>query len=64
MIFRCVVHRINEYYDKFKSAYKDFLKQEKKVDIFYFEDETHFIGIPFKGYDELYKKLITMRKKL
>lgn len=49
--------------NKFKRAYEDFLKQEKKVDIFYFEDETHFIGIPFKGYDELYKKLITMRKK-
>lgn len=48
--------------NQFKSTYEDFLNQEKKVDIFYFDDETHFIGIPFKGYDELYKKLIAMRK--
>jgi anaerobic ribonucleoside-triphosphate reductase activating protein len=49
--------------NKFKDSYENFLKQEKKVDIFYFEDETHFIGIPFKGYNELYKKLITIRRK-
>lgn len=49
--------------ERFKDAYEQFLKQEKKVDIFCFPDETHFIGIPFKGYDDLYKKIITMRNK-
>lgn len=49
--------------NKYKSDYEEFLKQEKKVDIFYFEDETHFIGIPFKGYDELYKNYLIKRKK-
>lgn len=48
--------------NQYKSIYEEFLNREKKVDIFYFDDETHFIGIPFKGYDELYKKLIAMRK--
>lgn len=48
--------------NQYKSTYEEFLNQEKKIDIFYFDDETHFIGIPFKGYDELYKKLIAMRK--
>lgn len=48
--------------NQYKNVYEEFLNQEKKIDIFYFDDETHFIGIPFKGYDELYKKLIAMRK--
>lgn len=48
---------------QYKDNYEKFLCQEKKVDIFCFDDETHFIGIPFKGYDELYRKFITMRKK-
>lgn len=48
--------------NQYKGDYEEFLKQEKKVDIFYFDDETHFIGIPFKGYDELYRKLIAARK--
>ena len=49
--------------NKHNDSYEEFLKQDKKVDIFYFEDETHFIGIPFKDYDVLYKKFISMRKK-
>lgn len=49
--------------DQYKKVYEDFLRQEKKVDIFCFDNETHFIGIPFKGYNELYKKFIAARKK-
>ena len=47
---------------KYKESYEALLKQEKKVDIFCFDEETHFIGIPFKGYDELYRKLLETRK--
>ncbi len=47
---------------KYKESYEALLKQEKKVDIFCFDEETHFIGIPFKGYDELYKRLLKTRK--
>ena len=47
----------------YKEAYENILKKEKTVDIFCFEDEVHFIGIPFKGYDELYKKLIARGRK-
>lgn len=43
---------------KFESAYRSVLAEEKKVNIFHFENEVHFIGIPFKGYDKLYKNYI------
>jgi len=36
--------------------------EEKKVDIFCFENDIHFIGIPFDGYDDLYKKLLKNRR--
>lgn len=48
---------------KYEEAYKKILKQEKKVDIFQFENETHFIGIPFKNYDEIYKKYVKRGEK-
>ncbi len=47
---------------KYKREYENLLTQEKKVDIFCFDDDIHFIGIPFKGYDSLYKKLLTNRR--
>ena len=49
--------------EKYKESYEKLLREEKKVDIFRFEEGTHFIGIPFKGYDELYKKFLATRKK-
>lgn len=41
-----------------RKNYEASLREEKKVDILHFGDEIHFIGIPFKGYDEIYKKFI------
>lgn len=49
------VHFINPAY---RERYEEFMSREKKVDIFRFDDEVHFIGIPFRGYDELYKKYV------
>lgn len=49
--------------EKYQKAYGAYLKEEKKVDIFYFSDDAHFIGIPFAGYDALYKKLLTHRRR-
>ena len=49
--------------EKYRQAYQAYLKEEKKVDIFYFSDDAHFIGIPFAGYDALYKKLLTNRRR-
>ncbi len=48
---------------KYKENYEKILQQEKKVDIFCFDDDIHFIGIPFEGYDALYKKLLDNRRK-
>ena len=47
---------------KYKNEYEMFLTKEKQVDIFRFEDDIHFIGIPFDGYDSLYRKLLTIRR--
>ncbi len=55
--------RVWVFNSKYKDAYEEFLKQEKKVDIFYFDKDVHFIGIPFKGYDDLYKRFIKTRRK-
>ncbi len=48
---------------KFKDVYQKILMEEKKVDIFCFENDIHFIGIPFDGYDDLYKKLLKNRRQ-
>ena len=48
---------------QYNDKYKKFLTQEKKVDIFCFEDDVHFIGIPFKGYDSLYKRLMENKRR-
>ncbi len=48
---------------KYKDAYEKILTQEKRVDIFYFGDDIHFIGIPFKNHDSLYKKLLSNRRR-
>ncbi len=48
---------------KYKEDYEKVLQQEKKVDIFCFDDDIHFIGIPFDGYNVLYKKLLHYRRK-
>ncbi|MBO7390633.1 MAG: radical SAM protein [Clostridia bacterium] len=49
--------------EEYRERYASCLSEEKKVDVFRFGAETHFIGIPFKGYDELYRELLSMRKK-
>lgn len=48
---------------KHKNEYETLLTMEKKVDIFCFEDDIHFIGIPFDGYDRLYRKLLMIRRQ-
>ena len=47
---------------KYKNEYEKLLMKDKTVDIFCFEDDIHFIGIPFDGYDRLYRKLLTIRR--
>lgn len=47
---------------KYKNEYEKLLMEDKTVDIFCFEDDIHFIGIPFDGYDQLYRKLLTIRR--
>lgn len=48
---------------RYKNEYEVLLTKEKTVDIFCFEDEIHFIGIPFEGYDQLYRKLLAIRRR-
>ncbi len=48
---------------KYKQAYENVMSGEKKVDVFRFADEVHFIGIPFQDYDALYKELLKNRRK-
>lgn len=45
------------------SLYEEYLKQEKNYDIFLFDGENHFIGIPPKNPKEVYEKLLKERKK-
>ena len=48
---------------EYRAAYEAILSQEKKIDIFQFDDEVHFIGIPFEGFDRLYKKYLGNGKR-
>lgn len=43
--------------------YKALLSREKTVDIFCFDDEVHFIGVPFRDYDKVYKQFVSTRRK-
>lgn len=43
---------------KYESDYRKILASEKKVDVFTIDGEVHFIGIPFKDYDKLYKEYV------
>ncbi len=47
---------------KFEQQYNEILQQEKKIDILVFNDEIHFIGIPFEGYEDLYKRYAMSRR--
>ena len=47
--------------DRYEQQYLECLRNEKKVDIFEFGDETHFIGIPFKNFRQLYVKYLRTR---
>ncbi|MBQ7761363.1 MAG: radical SAM protein [Clostridia bacterium] len=47
---------------RYKNKYEVLMTKDKTVDIFCFEDDIHFIGIPFDGYDKLYRKLLTIRR--
>ena len=44
--------------DKYKDDYINFLKDERKIQIFKTEGEIHFIGIPIEGYRRKYKEFI------
>ncbi len=46
---------------RYEQQYLSCLTGEKKVDIFQFRDEIHFIGIPFKDYKKIYTKYIKTR---
>ena len=42
----------------YQKEYDDYRKQSKTIDVFRFEDETHFIGIPSPGYDDVYRSYV------
>ena len=42
----------------FQKDYDDYRRNKKKIDVFNFGNETHFIGIPSPGYDELYRSYV------
>ena len=46
---------------RYEQQYLACLSEEKKVDIFQFKNEIHFIGIPFKDYKKIYAKYIKTR---
>lgn len=46
---------------RYEQKYLACLGEEKKVDIFQFKNEIHFIGIPFKDYKKVYAKYIKTR---
>ena len=43
---------------RYQDTYDEYRKRKKTVDIFNFGNETHFIGIPSPGYDELYRSYV------
>lgn len=49
--------------DKYKDAYRRFLAEEKRVDIFEHQGWVHFIGIPGKDYQDVYKKYLEVKPK-
>lgn len=49
------VHFQNE---AFKERYESYMKNNKQVDVFKFNNEVHFIGVPEPGYDKKYKKTL------
>ncbi|MBQ7906738.1 MAG: radical SAM protein [Clostridia bacterium] len=49
--------------DKYKDAYRQFLGSEKRVDIFEHQGWVHFIGIPGKDYQDVYKKYLEVKPK-
>ncbi len=54
--------RVIVFDEKYREKYDKCLKEEKRVDIFEFDGETHFIGIPFRDYEKLYKEYIMARR--
>ena len=43
---------------KFKEKYVDYMKKDKAVDVFRFNNEIHFIGVPEPEYSKKYDKLL------
>ena len=54
--------RVWLYKEQNQKAYSDCLNDVKRIDIIELKGETHFIGIPFANYKELYPKYIKARK--
>ena len=44
--------------EAYRREYEEYMRQERRVDVFGFAHETHFIGIPPEDYDRLYAGLI------
>ena len=45
-----------------KRMAKEFDVNNRYYEACHFENDIHFIGIPFDGYDDLYKKLLKNRR--
>lgn len=41
---------------RYAELYDNYRKGQKKIDVFRFDNEVHFIGIPSPGYDDVYRK--------
>ena len=54
--------RVWVYKNKYQEEYLCCLKGKKRIDIFEFRDEVHFIGIPFPNHKKLYSKYVRARK--
>lgn len=48
--------------EKYEKSYLDCLNTDKKVDIIHLKGETHFIGIPFRDYKEVYSNYLKKGK--
>lgn len=49
--------------DRYRETYDRYREGKKRIDIIDVGDETHFIGIPSPGYDELYRSYLECRRK-
>lgn len=55
--------RVFIFKEQFKKDYDDYIADGPRIDVLPVGEQTHFIGIPFEGFRELYPKLLSKSNK-